>query len=207
MYHLLCSAVSLCPFQLLSPHDQVLKGSLTLPFYGPEKCISFLHYQEPYFFMVSRPMSSWFGKQWSHASGCLWAHKLLVKGPVIPPLGNGAEGCLPTHHLLPGGPREMQGMCAAEPERELEIQTRRSPPCLMAPHHHHWECYWVRWNWKPPFVCWSSSRPAGSPCSQAWPAAVAWALPGNILDDLIWRMSQQIPAEVWCNCHNFHSQR
>lgn len=77
MYHLLCSAMSLCPFQLLSPHDQVLKGSLTLPFYGPEKCISFLYYQELYFFMVSRSMSSWFGKQWSHASGCLWAYKLL----------------------------------------------------------------------------------------------------------------------------------
>lgn len=54
MYHLLCSAASLCPFQLLPPHHLVLKGppTPTLTFSGLEKCVSFLHYQELHLFMA-----------------------------------------------------------------------------------------------------------------------------------------------------------
>lgn len=98
---------------------------LTLPFCGLEECISFLHFQDLCLFMV-----------WQTTEPCSWV-PVITQAPwergCYPPLEKEAEGCPPTHQLLPGGPREIRRMCAADLERELEIQTRTSLPLAWLP--------------------------------------------------------------------------
>lgn len=176
MYHLLYSAVSLCPFQLFlhmtrssrAPSDSPILWSRRMHFIPSLSGPLSLHGLTNYGAMLVGTCD--------HTSS-------LGKGLLSSP-GERGWG-LPTHPSAPSWrtQRNPENVCCWSWKGAGNTNQNKSPPG-MAAHHQHWE-YWVRWNWKPPFVCWSSSHLTGNPCSQARPSALAWALPGSILDDLI----------------------